>query len=412
MANVFSARPFGDDEERALAGPEARSTYSAMAADCPVHRGPDGTPMLTRLGDIVEVNRRRDVLGPGGSGSLMGGQRPLIPLDLDGEEHARYRRLLEPLFSARRVTALEPQVRAMADALIDAFIDLPRRDSDGRHVPVDVHRAFCQPLPSLFFLGLMGIPASDLDALCAFKDTLLGRLPPSMTPPERMAAMREASAGCYAYLDRTFAEREAHADQGVVAADLAADLLGWLMTAELDGERLGRQELLDISYLLILAGLDTVTSSLSCMIAHLAQAPGLRARLCGDPSLWPAAVEELLRVESPVPTGYRFPAVDTEIAGERFAAGETLFVCWASANLDPAAFPDPLTVDLERRGAGHVAFGSGFHRCLGMALARMELRVALEQWHRRIPDYALAPGHVLRFSGKPRAPNGLPLVWG
>ena len=106
MANVFTARPFSDQEESALVGPDPQSAYSAMAADCPVHRGPDGTRMLTRHRDIVEVTRRGDVLGPGGSGPLMGGQRPLIPLDLDGADHTRYRRLLHELLQ-RRETFLD-----------------------------------------------------------------------------------------------------------------------------------------------------------------------------------------------------------------------------------------------------------------------------------------------------------------
>ena len=111
-----------------------------------------------------------------------------------------------------------------------------------------------------------------------------------------------------------------------------------------------------------------------------------------DPSRLPAAIEELMRFESPVHLGHRWVAEDIEIEGRRLAAGTKVMVVWASANLDPDAVVDPLMVDLARSEARHVAFASGFHRCLGSNLARLELRIALEELHRRIPDYRIIPG--------------------
>ncbi|MSP61926.1 MAG: cytochrome P450 [Myxococcales bacterium] len=238
-----------------------------------------------------------------------------------------------------------------------------------------------------------------------------------------MAAVRAASERCYAYFGRLLDERAVRAEPdrpatggstaspGSSGTEPGDDLIGWLMAAEVEGERLTRENILDISYLLILAGLDTFASSLACMIARLARLPELRRRLVAEPDLFAGAVEELLRFESPVQTGFRTATTDVEIAGEVIAAGTTFFLCWSSANLDPAAFPDPLAIDVARRPNPHIAFGNGFHRCLGIHLARMELRTALDQLHRRIPDYALKPGHELVFSGKPRTVNGLPLVW-
>src|SRR5262245_45803602 len=149
MANVFAARPFTDEEERALSGADPQPVHAAMTA-CPVHRGADGTLMLTRMQDVADVTRRRDVLGPGAQGPMMGGKRPLIPLDLDGPEHLKYRRLLDPLFSAKSVAPLEPRVRALADELLDGI--LPRLAGGS----VDLHREYSQPLPSIFFLELLG----------------------------------------------------------------------------------------------------------------------------------------------------------------------------------------------------------------------------------------------------------------
>src|SRR5262245_10297710 len=246
MGNVFSARPFTDEEERALGGADPQSIHAAMTA-CPVHRGADGTLMLTRMQDVADVTRRRDVLGPGAHGPMMGGKRPLIPLDLDGAEHLKYRRLLDPLFSPRSVAPLEPRVRALADELIDSF--LPSLDAGAS---VDLHRAYSQPLPSIFFLELMGIPRADLEQFLAWKDALLGHLPPGLTVPERMAAVRAAAERCYAYFGALLDERIERAGDG--GGEPGDDLLGRLMTAELDGERLGRDQLLDIAYLMVLAG--------------------------------------------------------------------------------------------------------------------------------------------------------------
>jgi cytochrome P450 len=114
--------------------------------------------------------------------------------------------------------------------------------------------------------------------------------------------------------------------------------------------------------------------------------------LVQDPSRIPAAIEELMRVESPVHLGHRWIAEDIEIEGRRFQGGNKVMVVWASANLDPDAISDPLRVDMERTDCRHVSFASGFHRCLGSNLARLELRIALEQLHRRIPDYRITPG--------------------
>ena len=393
--NVYALSPFSPEETRALNGPAPQPIYAELSKACPVHRGPDGTRTLLRMQDIVFVNKHEGVLGPGAHGPTMGGARPLPPLDLDGPEHARFRRLLDPLFSARRMAALEPQVRALADRLIDGFI------ADQR---TDLQATFCQPLPSIFFLRMMGLPETDLPAFLVIKDQILGHLPPGLTLQERMAAVRTASARCYQMLADALDARSARGEPG-------DDLIGWLLTAESEGERLSREQILDISFLLILAGLDTTAAALSCIVARLAGAPPLRRRLSAEPALWPAAIEELLRFESPVQHGFRTPAADLAIAGATLPAGATFFVSWAAANLDPAVFADPLTIDLGRQPNPHLAFGVGFHRCLGIHLARMELRAALEQLHRRIPDYRLAEGHQLVFAGKPRTVNGLPIAW-
>jgi cytochrome P450 len=182
--------------------------------------------------------------------------------------------------------------------------------------------------------------------------------------------------------------------------------------AEVDGQRLTHEDVIDITFLLVLAGLDTVTASLSCMVDWLARHPAERDRLVADPSLLPAAIEELMRVHTPVVTGSSHATADFEIGGAEVKAGDELRVVWAAADMDPVMFPEPTTVDFARPSNRHIAFAGGFHRRLGSHLARLELRVALETLHRRIPDYRPDPDGTpgYRNAAAVRCVDPLPLV--
>jgi cytochrome P450 len=169
----------------------------------------------------------------------------------------------------------------------------------------------------------------------------------------------------------------------------------------------------DIIGLLMIAGLDTVAASLACFLSYFARHPQQRAWVLEDPARWPKAVEELMRFESPVTDGGRLAMEDLELpSGTKIPAGELMIMSWSAANLDSTYFPDPLVVDLDRAPNAHIGFASGFHRCLGSHLARMEMVSAMDTWHRRIPDYRIEEGATLVYTGNPRAPHHLPLVWG
>jgi cytochrome P450 len=189
------------------------------------------------------------------------------------------------------------------------------------------------------------------------------------------------------------------------------DFLSMFLDAEVDGHRLSNDDILDIGYLFFLAGLDTVTSSLDCMLSYLAQNPTHRQQLVDDPSLIQHAIEEMLRWESPVQGVVRVATEDTDIGGCPIAKGKVVTVMLASANTDERAWTDVDTVDFDRAENRHIAFGGGAHRCLGSHLARMELRVALEEWHQAIPDYRLKDDIVLRYSQGLRSIDNLELVW-
>lgn len=389
MAHTFREPELADRHTSA----EPQGMYADLLAQCPVRKIHDYYAIQTRA-DIAYVARHPDVEQ---GTKYLASDRPAIPLGLDGAEHRKYRRLLDPVFTPRRVAPLAGKVRAQANDLIDTFA--------GRG-EADAYAEWCEPLPSSIFLSIMGLPMADLEGFLEFKRLILNpdKFVEGLTTEELAARRAEAVAWLQDYFTRDLDAREQEPPRD--------DMIGWLLTAEVDGERLSRADLLDILGLLMLAGLDTVAASLSCMLSYLARHPGDRARIVADPALLPSAVEELMRWETPVTEGFRIADVDLTLpSGTQIPAGSWMHLSWSAANLDPAAFDSPMRVDLERRPNAHLAFAGGIHRCLGSHLARMELRTALQAWHERIPDYRIKPDTPLRYSGNPRAPHHLPLTW-
>jgi cytochrome P450 len=234
----------------------------------------------------------------------------------------------------------------------------------------------------------------------ALKDGIIR--PPARTPQERVEMVTATGRQIYAVLEDVVAQREAERQD---------DLISTFLDSEVDGHRLTRDDVIDIGYLFFLAGLDTVTASLDCMLAYLAQHPDRRQQLVDDPTLIPHAVEEMLRWESPVQGVIRITTQATELGGCPIGAHESVSVMLGSANTDERAWERPDEVDFERQVNKHIAFGGGAHRCLGSHLARMELRVALEEWHAAVPSYSLKDGIELRYSQGLRSVDNLELVW-
>lgn len=338
-------------------------------------RGPAGV-VLCRYADIQQVTRNAVVeMGdPGGEGyKSMGADHALGPHSRDGDEHRRYRKTLDPVFSAQRVAGLADDIRTLANELIDGFID------DGQ---VEFHDQFAVPLPCKIFLKVLGLPQDDLPELLRLKDGIL-----RSGGANRQEHNTRALAGGHrlrAYLGEQL-------DRRVASGERHDDLIDGFIHAEFEGRRLERDEIVDTMHLFCLAGLDTVTSSFSCLVGWLARRPEQRQRLVDDPTLVPKAVEELLRIETPVVAGTRFAMTDVDIDGFTIHAGERITLLWAAANMDPDHTADPLRADFDREGLTHLTFASGFHRCIGSHLARLELRLGLEELHRRIPDYWIAP---------------------
>jgi cytochrome P450 len=322
----------------------------------------------------------------------LGTVRPMIPMQIDPPLQTRFRKILDPRFSRKHIAAIETGVRRHANELIDAFIDRRACEFDAE---------FAVPLPCTAFLQLMGLPQQELPLFLELKDGIIR--PPN---PTDLSAAREhrhkTGQRVYAYFEKLIDERRASPQ---------SDVMTYLVNADFDGRPLMREEILDICYLLLLGGLDTVTATLGCSIAYLANNPDKRRRLAENPHLIPQAVEELLRWETPVMTLPRLVTQDVTIGGTEIKAGQLATLLLGSANTDDAAFGDAQKVNFDRAHNRHVAFGAGVHRCLGSHLARMELRVALEEWHRRIPDYAIDAGETPRYSPLVREVLYLPLVW-
>ena len=353
-----------------------------------------GAPILSRYEDVIWALRNPQLFSSQMDIHLgLGTERPMIPLQIDPPAQTRYRKILDQRFSRDRSLELEPAVRRHANQLIDAFVDQGHCELDA---------AFAIPLPCRAFLSLMGLPQDDLDLFIELKD---GIIRPPLPPEDLLGCWefrRNTGQQIYAYFERMLDAR---------LADPQDDVLSYLTSAEIDGERLTRHEMLDICFLFLLGGLDTVTASLGCMLAYLAGHPEQRRRLTGDPALIPGAVEELLRWETPVMMVPRVTTQAVTVGDVELAAGTLVNLLLGAADVDEAEFAEATRVDFARERNRHVAFGGGPHRCLGSHLARMELRAALEEWHRRIPEYRIAPGETPRVSHGIREVQYLPLVW-
>ena len=381
----------GDVDPEALAHPQP--LFKMMRDAAPVIDLGESMRMMLVGGDadVRHVLQHPEIFSSGVDAVQIGQIRPLIPLQIDPPKHKNYRKLLDPIFAPKQIALLEDATRSLVRGLVAAVAG---------NGGCNFHDAVAEPLPSTVFLQLLGLPVSRAAEFIALKDGIIR--PAATTQEERLAAVSRTGAQIYAVLQEVIDER---------AAEREDDFISMFLDAEVDGERLTHDDVLDIGYLFFLAGLDTVTASLDCMLAYLAQHPEQRRRLVDDPTLIPHAVEEMLRWESPVQGVVRITTQETELAGCPIPANQVVSVMLGSANTDERTWDRPDEIDFQREANKHIAFGGGAHRCLGSHLARMELRVALEEWHAAIPEYRLADDITLLYSQGLRAVENLELVW-
>jgi cytochrome P450 len=368
------------------------TVWAEMRDRCPVahtaRRG--GGHMLSRHADIAAValdsrtfsSRAGEVTGPIPE---PGRELKLPPVSSDPPSHAADRRLLVPLFTKPAVARYEQLTRDTAAELIDGFID---RDE------VDGANEYARDIPVVVTSRLLGLPAEDEDRFHAWTVRML------KDGAEDYSVRAEAVHDIRGYFMELVQSRSIAPGSGVFS---------YLLDQQAQDPSLTDDRVVGMSFLMLIAGIDTTWSVLGSILWHLATHHDHRDALAADPALIPAAVEEFLRMYAPVTIG-RVTTGEATIGERTICPGERVVLPWAAANRDPEVFDRPDEFVLDRDRNRHLAFGVGIHRCLGAHLAQMELRVSLGAWLRRIPDFELAPSaEIVWTAGNTRGPASLPL---
>jgi len=323
---------------------------------------------------------------------------PLLPpslLAVEPPEHTRYRKTVSSVFTSRAVAALRDQVDGTAAALLT--------DLSGTDGVVDIVGRYCAQLPVAIISEILGVPAADRERILQFGELAAPSLDFGLDWHQYQTVQR-GLAGFNDWLT-------AHLD--ALRADPGDDLMSQLIDASEGGVRLNEIELKAIAGLVLAAGFETTVNLLGNGIRMLINAPDQLAVLAADPSLWPNAVEEILRLDSPVQLTARVARTDTVVAGTTVRRGEMVVIYLAGANRDPAVFPDPHTFDVRRPGAGkHLSFSGGRHFCLGAALARTEGEAGLRRFFTHFPDAQLAGEGTRRDTRVLRGWAQLPITLG
>jgi cytochrome P450 len=353
--------PFAEDRSRAWR--ELREAGEAVTSGEEI--------VLTSASAVEFAAKKPEIFSSANAFDRLGSPVPLVPIAIDPPDHTRFRRMLDPFFSPKKMAEREPELRRQAGELIDAIV------AKGE---CDVVPDLATPFPSQVFLTLFGLPMADRDRLVQWKDSILEFTDPSSAEatPEVLAHAMEL----FTYLTEHIAERRANAS--------GSDMLTELMHSTADGA-MSDNEILGLCFMFVLAGLDTVTSAVGFSLAKLGGDADLRHRISNDYTLIPAFIEDMLRVDGPVPFAPRVTTEEVEVAGRVVPKDTTVMLSYGSADRDPRRYEDADNVHLDSK-AVHFAFGRGPHRCLGSHLAPLELRLILEEWHTRIPEYTLADG--------------------
>ena len=342
--------------------------YARLRRTDPVRRvslpGGGQAWLVTRYDDAKRAlsDARLSKAYPGGPG-LSPVSRHMLAVD--PPDHTRLRRLVSAAFTARRVEALRPRIEEITAALLD---DMAGRDE------VDLLDAFAFPLPIQVICELLGVPADDRDAFRAWTSAIVGGPQPGVDHHGALGAM-------IGYIRDLLATRRRHGGE---------DLLTGLLQVRDSADRLSEDELISMVFLLLIAGHETTVNLIGNGAWLLLSRRDRWERLRADPALLPAAIEEMLRYESPVETAtFRHATTDLTIGGQHIRAGDEVVVALLAANRDDR-FTDPDEMLLDREANPHLAFGHGIHYCLGAPLARLEGVVAFGRLAERFPGLRLA----------------------
>jgi len=372
----------------------APEIWEELRAKCPVAHSPryGGTWLPVRHEDVsaiaydTEHFSSEDVvvkrIKPTGESRPYGGAPPITS---DPPFHHHARRLLLPAFAPQKIAAMEAETRSFCHSLIDNM---------GAVDVIDAADQYAKHIPPAVIAHMLDLPLADGELFRDFIHTALEGV------AEDQAVRQAGWQKLDAYLDRRISER---------SQNLGDDLLSFLLTVEMGGNKLQPEHVRGTVALLLIAGIDTTWSAIGSTLWHLAKTPSDLARLVREPELVPTAVEEMLRAYAPV-TMARVVAKDVEIGGCPMKEGDWVLLPFPAANRDPGAFDRADEVIIDREVNRHSAFGLGIHRCVGSNLARMEVRIAMEVFIERFPKFELAdPAAVTWSVGQVRGPRSLPI---
>ncbi len=378
---------------------EPEKIWSVLREECPIafteRRSRTWLPVryddLTEIAHDVQRFSSRDVgvitVDRDGEGGLPAGAPPISS---DPPVHTWARRILLPAFGPSAIDRMTPITRELANDLIDDFIG----SGEG-----DAARDFAQHIPVRVIAMMLGIPLEDEAKFTGWVVKIL----------QEGFQNIEASRGALDELIMYFAERVAE-HRAIAEGERPDDLLTLLIETEVDGEPIEDMHLLGTCFLLLVAGVDTTWSAIGSSLWHLATHPEDQARLRAEPELMPLAVEEFLRMYSPV-TMARYVTEDVEFNGCPMKEGDKVLMAFPAGNRDPELFDRADEFVIDRARNRHFAFGSGIHRCLGSNLARMEVRVAVETFLERVPTFVTDVEAVTWTGGQVRGPRSVPLTF-
>lgn len=310
-----------------------------------------------------------------------------VPLqEFDGELHKKYRAVLQPFFMPKKIVELEQAARQLTVDLIEGFY------AQGE---CEFVADFASHMPISLVMTLLGLPREDREYLMPLSEMV--------TRFQSYDERAEAFGKMIEYMrDKIIPARRANPGD---------DVFSVFMAARIDDQPISDEQIAQLGALLIGAGLDTVAGMLGFIAQYLADHPDQRRKLVAHPELHKDALEEMLRRFS-LANMSRVVSDDIEFKGVQMKKGDLVLLPLTRAGLDPEQYVDPETVDFDRSIRAHLTFGRGPHQCIGASLARTELLVFLDEWLKRIPDFAVKPGHVVRARiGSANALEALPLVW-
>ncbi|WP_182481314.1 cytochrome P450 [Nocardioides immobilis] len=374
------------DTELDYFSPETNEKFDEVMAEL-LERRPlvnaSGAWLLTRHEDVREAaNDWKTFSSAGGTIPWSEDGAHFRPTAVDPPLHEQFRQPFLKVFAPRAVGPLEPMMREEARALIDSFRGAGRCD-----IGPDYARAY---IARVFFKGILGLSPEVVPKMLRLIDGWL-------LPPFDDQALVDYNDYCSQILSE-------HLDSGSPRT-MAMDAL---LTLEVDGEPASWEDKCNTLSLLIVGGLDTSATGITQSLRYLATHPDLLAELVDDPSLIPAAVEEFIRRFPPNIGNGRRVTRPVELHGQQLKPGDRVMLGYGPASQDPRVFDDPLTVDIHRQSQGHLGFGAGIHRCLGSHFARLEIRVAVEEFIAAFPQFRLAPDAEVHYhTGMTREVSGV-----